>query len=91
MDMVMEGMQPPNPVKSSKGRQRHSPYFLAVIQVKQGKHQNAKQPERKKQQLNTPIPRHTYKHNDGNRSINNDMMKPFLYWPYLTYLEIKTW
>lgn len=42
MDMVMGGMQPK---PSSRGRQRHWPYFLVVTQAKQGKHQKAKQPE----------------------------------------------
>lgn len=41
MDMVMGGMQPK---MSSRGRQRHWPYFLVVIQAKQGQHQKAKQP-----------------------------------------------
>lgn len=43
--VVMGGMRPK---ASSRGKHRHSPASCAVLQVKQGRHQKAKQPERKK-------------------------------------------
>lgn len=41
MAKVIGGMQP----MSSRGRQRHWPYFFEVTQAKQGQHQKAKQPK----------------------------------------------
>lgn len=41
---VMGGM---NPKESSRGRHKHSPASCAVLQAKQGKHQKAKQPNKK--------------------------------------------
>lgn len=48
--VVMGGMRPK---PSSRGRQTHSPASYAVLQVKHGRHQNAKQPEQDTRSTNT--------------------------------------